>query len=361
MMNLNKTSLYTNHVDLKAKILPFAGYLMPINYENGIQYEYKSVRNDVGLFDVSHMGQIVISGINAANLLKRITVNNIDDLLSGKAQYSALCNASGGIIDDIIIYQLNELEYLLVVNGANREKVYDWIENNNKDRCDIQDKTFKSSLIAIQGPNSRKYLEGFLNSTVDLKFYTHNYFIVNEQKILISRTGYTGELGFELLGNSDIINAAWKYFINKNVNPCGLAVRDILRMEMKYCLYGNDINESISPIEAGLGWIVNNKNDFIGKKVIIDQKERGVSKRLVCVKMIDRCIPRTGYKIISNNLQVGEVVSGTFSSILNSGIGLAYINTTFDSSKPLCIEIRNKLYNGKIVKPPFISNTSLHN
>jgi aminomethyltransferase len=360
-MGLHKTSLYTKHVDLKAKILPFAGYLMPINYENGIQYEYNSVRKDVGLFDVSHMGQIVISGINAASLLKRITVNNIDNLLSGRAQYSALCNANGGIIDDIIIYKLNELEYLLVVNGANREKVYDWIENNNKDRCEIQDKTFKSSLIAIQGPNSRKYLEEFLNTTVDLKFYTHHYFRVNQQKILISRTGYTGELGFELLGNSDIINAAWEYFINKKVSPCGLAARDILRMEMKYCLYGNDINESISPIEAGLGWIVNNDNDFIGKKVIIDHKHKGVSKKIVCIRMLDKCIPRTGYKIISNNLQVGEVASGTFSSILNSGIALAYLNTEFDRTKPVFIEIRNKLYNGKIVKPPFINNTSLHN
>ena len=361
MMGLHKTSLYTKHIDLKAKILPFAGYLMPINYENGIQYEYNSVRKDVGLFDVSHMGQIVISGINAASLLKRISVNNIDNLLSGRAQYSALCNANGGIIDDIIIYKLNKLEYLLVVNGANREKVYDWIENNNKDRCDIQDKTFKSSLIAIQGPNSRKYLEEFLNSTVDLEFYTHNYFRVNQQKILISRTGYTGELGFELLGNSDIINAAWEHFINKKVSPCGLAARDILRMEMKYCLYGNDINESISPIEAGLGWIVNNDNDFIGKKVIINHKQKGVSKKIVCIRMVDKCIPRTGYKIISNNLQVGEVASGTFSSILNSGIALAYLNTEFDRTKPVFIEIRNKLYNGKIVKPPFINNTSLYN
>tara|TARA_B110000438_G_scaffold288482_1_gene322000 strand:- start:23 stop:1108 length:1086 start_codon:yes stop_codon:yes gene_type:complete len=361
MMSLYKTSLYLNHVALKAKILPFAGYLMPINYENGIQYEYKSVRDDVGLFDVSHMGQIVISGINAPNLLKKVTVNNIDDLSSGKAQYSALCNDTGGIIDDIIIYKLNELEYLLVVNGANRQKVYNWIKSNDKYKCDIKDKTFKSSLIAIQGPNSRKYLEEFLNSIVDLKFYTHNYFIVNHQKILVSRTGYTGELGFELLGDSSVINTAWEYFINKNVNPCGLAVRDILRMEMKYCLYGNDINESISPIEAGLGWIVNNKNDFIGKKIIIDQKKVGVSKKLVCIRMTDRCIPRTGYKILSNNLEVGKVASGTFSSILNSGIALAYLNTEFDKSKPLTVKIRNKLYNGKIVKPPFINNTSLHN
>jgi aminomethyltransferase len=361
MKKMYKTSLYENHLSLKAKILPFAGYLMPINYEDGIQSEYKAVRNDVGLFDVSHMGQIIINGRDSSKLLKKITVNNIDNLSSGQAHYSALCNHSGGIIDDIIIYKLSEVEYLLVVNGANREKVYDWIKIKNKDSCNIDDKTFKSSLIAIQGPNSREYLEEFLNCKIDLKFYTHKYYTVKSQNILVSRTGYTGELGFELLGKSDGINAAWDYFINKKVKPCGLAVRDILRMEMKYCLYGNDINESITPIEAGLGWIINNQTDFIGKQILIDQKKKGVTKKLVCISMEDRCIPRTGYKIISNDLDIGKVVSGTFSSQLNTGIALAYLNTEFDRTNPLYVEIRNKLYSGKIVRPPFINNTSLHN
>ena len=360
MSSLNKTSLYKKHIELKAKILPFAGYMMPINYPKGIQFEYDCVRNDVGLFDVSHMGQIKINGNKSINFIKRISVNNIDNLKPGDAQYTAICNADGGIIDDVILYKFSNYEFMFVVNGANRDKVYKWMQNHNVFDCSLNDQTFKSSLIAIQGPNSRKHLEKLFQKEINLSFYTHNYFSINSDKVLLSRTGYTGELGFELLGESSLINYIWNYFVKEGINPCGLAVRDILRMEMKYCLYGNDINEDTSPIEAGLGWIVKNKDDFIGKEKIDNDKNNGISKKLLCIKMIDKCIPRTGYNILYEKSLIGEVVSGTFSIKLNSGIALAYISSDFDVSNYISIEIRGKEYKGKIVTPPFLKNTSLH-
>ena len=268
MTDLKKTSLYNKHIELNAKMLPFAGYQMPINYPLGIQKEYDFVRNSVGMFDVSHMGQIKIFGKESKNLIEKITVNNVDNLQDGDAQYSAICNISGGIIDDIILYKLKRDEFLLVVNGANREKVYNWIVKNNNYDCSLFDQTLNHSLIAIQGPDSRNKLEEILKEKISLKFYTHKYCKINSAEFLLSRTGYTGELGFELLGDINIINEIWDEFIDAGVHPCGLAVRDVLRMEMKYCLYGNDINEDLNPIEAGLSWIVNNNKNFIGKESI---------------------------------------------------------------------------------------------
>ena len=361
MTDLKKTSLYNKHIELNAKMLPFAGYQMPINYPLGIQKEYDFVRNSVGMFDVSHMGQIKIFGKESKNLIEKITVNNVDNLQDGDAQYSAICNISGGIIDDIILYKLKRDEFLLVVNGANREKVYNWIVENNNYDCSLFDQTLNHSLIAIQGPDSRNKLEEILKEKISLKFYTHKYYKINSIEFLLSRTGYTGELGFELLGDINIINKIWDEFIDSGVHPCGLAVRDVLRMEMKYCLYGNDINEDLNPIEAGLSWIVNNNKNFIGKESIELVKKNGLEKKLRCVKMIDRCIPRTGYNIMSNELVVGKVTSGTFSNSLKAGIALAYISSNVNISDTIYLEIRGKKYRGQVVSPPFITNTSLHN
>jgi len=361
MNNLNKTSLYDRHIELKAKILPFAGYKMPINYSFGIQKEYNFVRNDIGIFDVSHMGQIEIYGEESKDLIKKVTVNNVDDLDIGDAQYSAICNVAGGIIDDIILYKFSENKFMLVVNGANRVEVYEWILKHNIYNCSIIDQTLDSSLIAVQGPNSRIYLEKIFDEKIDLKFYTHKDYFLDSKKVLLSRTGYTGELGFELLGDSNIINQIWDNLIAEGVHPCGLAVRDVLRMEMKYCLYGDDINESLTPIEAGLSWIVKNKNNFIGKDIIDLNKKNGVDKKLLCIKMIDKCIPRTGYNITFNKSKIGVVTSGTFSNKLNTGIALAYISTDFDITSIIDIEIRGKIYKGQIVSAPFLKETSLHN
>ena len=358
---MNKTSLYEKHVALEAKILEYAGYMMPINYKNGIQSEYNSVRNSVGVFDVSHMGEIFINGKDSQKLLSKLTVNNLDNIVANQAQYTAICNKEGGVIDDIILYKLNNNDFMLIVNASNLIKVYNWFLENNKYDCKVNDFTNDYSLLALQGPLSRSILKKLLKKDISLKFYHHNKYQFDSQEILISRTGYTGELGYEILGNHNVINKIWDEFINYDVAPCGLAVRDVLRLEMKYCLYGNDINEKITPIEAGLKWIVKNKSDYKGKNIIQDQIKNGVKKKLMCIKMIDKSIPRTGYEVFYNNKKIGEISSGTYSIQLKSGIAMAYIKSNHDKkNKIVDIKIRDKYFKGEIVKPPFLDNYSLH-
>ena len=358
---MNKTSLYEKHVALEAKILEYAGYMMPINYKNGIQSEYNSVRNSVGVFDVSHMGEIFINGKDSQKLLSKLTVNNLDNIVANQAQYTAICNKEGGVIDDIILYKLNNNDFMLIVNASNLIKVYNWFLENNKYDCKVNDLTNDYSLLALQGPLSRSILKKLLKKDISLKFYHHNKYQFDSQEILISRTGYTGELGYEILGNHNVINKIWDEFINYDVAPCGLAVRDVLRLEMKYCLYGNDINEKITPIEAGLKWIVKNKSDYKGKNIIQDQIKNGVKKKLMCIKMIDKSIPRTGYEVFYNNKKIGEISSGTYSIQLKSGIAMAYIKSNHDKkNKIVDIKIRDKYFKGEIVKPPFLDNYSLH-
>ena len=358
---MNKTSLYEKHVVLEAKILEYAGYMMPINYKNGIQSEYNSVRNSVGVFDVSHMGEIFINGKDSQKLLSKLTVNNLDNIVTNQAQYTAICNKEGGVIDDIILYKLNNNDFMLIVNASNLIKVYNWFLENNKYDCKVNNLTNDYSLLALQGPLSRSILKKLLKEDISLKFYHHNKYQFDSQEILISRTGYTGELGYEILGNHSVINKIWDEFINYDVAPCGLAVRDVLRLEMKYCLYGNDINEKITPIEAGLRWIVKNESDYIGKNIIQDQIENGVKKKLMCIKMIDKSIPRTGYEVFYNNKKIGKISSGTYSIQLKSGIAMAYIKSSHDKkNKIVDIKIRDKYFKGEIVKPPFLDNFSLH-
>ena len=356
-----KTAIYNKHKDLEAKILPYAGYLMPINYSKGIQNEYNAIRKNVGVFDVSHMGQIFIEGEKVLNFIQKITVNDPVKLNKGDAQYSAVCNGDGGILDDIIVYKLSNSRFMFVVNASNCHKIFDWLVSHNKYGCIISNRTDEFSLIAIQGPNSRKIIEKILNCSIDINFYKHKDYLFNSEKILLSRTGYTGELGFELLGSHNAINNIWDLLIENKVEPCGLAVRDVLRIEMKYCLYGNDIDETISPIEASLNWIVKNQTNFIGSNIINKQKVNGIDRKLLCVKMIDKCIPRKGYKVYADNKEVGIVTSGTFSSTLKTGIAIAFINIEFINCKNVYIEVRGKRNRGVIIKPPFIEKTSLHN
>jgi len=351
------TSLYNEHTKLGAKLVDFAGFNMPVNYSKGIKSEYDAVRNGVGIFDVSHMGQIRIIGKSVKSFLDLITTNDINKLSIGDAQYNLICNKNGGIKDDIIVYMLDDVEFLLVVNASNSEKIYNWLLEFKLEDIKIINETSDHSLIAVQGPKSRQKLEEIFKSEINLKFYKHKNYSYDSDEVLLSRTGYTGELGFEILGNHRTIINIWIKLIQNNVEPCGLAVRDILRMEMKYCLYGNDIDESKNPIEAGLKWVCDMaKKDFIGKKLLNDN----ISRKLVCFKMIDRCIPRKGYIIYDEDLnECGVVSSGTFSIGLNYGIGLGYIDTSI-SSKNIFIELRNKKFEGTIVKPPFINKYSLH-
>jgi len=355
------TALHDIHLKLNAKMVPYAGYLMPVNYADGIQSEYDAVRKDVGMFDVSHMGQILVSGIDAFKYLQYLTVNDIGLIAEGEAQYNVICNKSGGIKDDIIIYKSNN-KYILIVNASNYKKICSWMLAQNTFDCIISFESENLSLIALQGPKSRKVLGKLINKNIDLDFYKHKEIEINNYKIFISRTGYTGELGFEILGDNSIIPKLWIKLLDLGVSPCGLAVRDILRMEMKYCLYGNDIDENITPIEAGLDWIVKlSKNNFIGKDILLKQKKNGISKKLIAFEMIDKCIPRKGYKIYSHNNLIGEVTSGTFSLSLKKGIGLGYISSKkFKFNSEIFIEIRNKKNRGKIIKPPFIKSSSIY-
>ena len=359
--NIIDTALYESHIVLGAKMVPFAGYNMPINYKKGIKHEYNAVRNNVGIFDVSHMGEIKVEGEESRKFLQNLTVNDISNLKTGDAQYNLICNNQGGIKDDIIIYMLNDAKFLLIVNASNCDKIFKWMQDVNCLNIDIENISKIFSLIAIQGPKSRKILNKVLNQKIDLKFYKHKYLKYDASKFLLSRTGYTGELGFEILGGHNLISKLWNEFINNGVEPCGLAVRDILRMEMKYCLYGNDINEQTSPIEAGLSWVVDlSKNNFIGKNILDQQKIDGVEKKLICFKMQDKCIPRKNYLIYDKeNIKIGEVTSGTYSIGLEYGIGIAYVKNDY-LEKDLYIELRNKKYKGVIIKPPFIEKFSLH-
>ena len=355
------TSIYNKHKALKAKMHQFAGYLMPMNYSKGIQIEYNAVRKNAGVFDVSHMGQIFIEGSEAILFIQKIAVNDITKLNDGDAQYSAICNNDGGIIDDVIVYRISNDNFIFIVNASNINDVYAWFNLNNKYDCIISNKSSQFSLIAIQGPKSRKIIEDILNCILDMRFYQHKKYKFKSKDIFISRTGYTGELGFELLANHRIINEIWDLLMIGKVEPCGLVVRDILRIEMKYCLYGNDINQSISPIQAGLNWIVKNKTNFIGSEIINKQKKKGIDKKLVCIKMIDKCIPRAGYKVLYDNFEIGKITSGTFSSSLNAGIAMAYINVKYLDCNNIYIDVRGKKNKGILISPPFIKNTSLFN
>ena len=360
-MENKKTSLYEKHIELDAKVIPFAGYLMPVNYKKGISFEYNSVRNDVGMFDVSHMGKIIVSGEESEDFLNYITANNISKIKDNCAQYNMFCNHEGGVIDDIIVYKKNRNSFFIIVNASNIDKDYKWMIENNDFDVEIENCSEQTSILAIQGPNSRNIILESLDINLDnLKFYTFSSYNLFNEDIIISRTGYTGELGYEIIADNSTIKRIWSKFIDSKVSPCGLGVRDILRIEMKYCLYGNDLLDSINPIQAGLNWVTDlSKKDFIGK-MKIESEIKNPTKRLICFRMIDRAIPRSSYKVYADNQLVGYVSSGAFSIGLNKGIGMAFLDYSFIKQKTIFIEIRNKFFEAEIIKPPFIKNFSLH-
>ena len=354
---MKKTALYEQHKKLNAKILPFSGYVMPITYPEGINYECSQIRNNVGIFDVSHMGQFRISGLKAEKFLQNILINNISKINVGDAQYTALCNEQGGIIDDLILYKENN-SFLLIVNASNIEKNYNWIKSHIDEDVIFENESDQYSLIAIQGPKSRDVIEKIFNIEVKNKFYSFINCNYNNENLVISRTGYTGELGYELMGSNKAIVEIWEKCIDLNVVPCGLASRDILRIEMKYCLYGNDMNESITPYESNLGWITSlDKGDFIGKSSIIEKKN---TRKLVGFKMLERGIPRKDYKILIDGEIVGEVTSGTQSPTINTGIGLGRIlYKNIKHGQEIEILIRNKKVKAQLYLEPFLDKTSL--
>ena len=359
--SIKETALYNIHVGLGAKLVSFSGYTMPISYPDGIQAEYFAVRNEAGIFDVSHMGEFFISGNDAQAFLQRMTINDVSKLQIGGAQYSAMCYPDGSVVDDIILFRKSD-GYFIVVNASNIQKDFEWMNKYISNNVCLENVSENYSLIALQGPRSREILSKFSDVNLKMPFYSYMDGIVCEYSVMISRTGYTGELGFEIYGDNNSIVSIWNELINAGAKPAGLAARDILRMEMKYCLYGNDIDNTTNLIEAGLGWITAlSKIDFIGREAISEIKDKGQSRQLIAFIMEERGIPRQGYEIFIDSKKVGVVTSGTQSPKLKKGIGLAYIDLPFHRvGQGIYIDIRNKFVPAQIIKPPFIKETSLH-
>ena len=359
---IKRTALFSKHEEFGAKLVTFAGFEMPLQYE-GIIKEHLAVRSTAGVFDVSHMGEFIVKGKNAENFLNYITINDLSKLDTNQAQYSAMCYEDGGIIDDLLIYRYSDY-YMLVVNAANVEKDFDWLNEHLFDEVTLENRSNEISLIALQGPKSREILSKISESDInDLPFYHFIEGRVAGCEVTIARTGYTGELGFEIYGKNEDIPKIWDALFNigkpLGLVPIGLAARDTLRLEMKFCLYGNDIDKTTHPYEAGLGWITKvEKGDFIGREAIIKRKEN-MTRRLVCIEMLDKAIPRQEYEIFIDEEKTGYFTSGGQSPSLQKGIGLAYINRPHTKSgTEIEVEIRGKRKRAVIVKPPFYKDGS---
>ena len=360
---MKSTIFESIHKRLGAKMTPFAGYNMPVEY-SGINNEHLTVRNSVGVFDVSHMGEIWVKGANALALIQRITTNDAALLPTGKAQYSCMPNGKGGIVDDILVYRYNEQKYLLVVNAANIEKDWAWIQENNTMSAELENASDKISQLAIQGPNALNVMQRL--TSVDLAAIPYYSFTTGEfagvKNVIISATGYTGSGGFELYFDNDhgikIWNALFEVGKPEDIIPVGLAARDTLRLEKGYCLYGNDIDDSTSPIEAGLGWICKftDEKDFIDRNFLLKQKNEGVARKLIGFEMLDRGIPRHNYQILdSDGVVTGHVTSGTMSPCLKIGIGMGYVSPQNAAiGTEIYISIRDKQLKAKVVKMPFV-------
>jgi len=357
---MKNTALLQKHLDANAKMVPFAGYNMPVQYE-GVNAEHETVRTGVGVFDVSHMGEFFLRGPKALDLIQRVTTNDASVLFDGKAQYSCMPNGKGGIVDDLIIYRISQEEYLLVVNASNIEKDWNWISSHNTDGVEMENASDAYSLLAIQGPKAAEAMQALTEvNLTEMGYYTFaKGTFAGQSNIYISATGYTGSGGFEIYVPNEVAVAVWDAVFEAGnsygIKPIGLAARDTLRLEMGFCLYGNDIDDTTSPIEAGLGWITKFTKDFVDSDVLKGQKEQGVSRKLVAFEMIERGIPRHDYRILDKNNQViGKVTSGTMSPSMKIAIGLGYVDLAHAGlDSEIYIEIRDKGVLAKVVKLPF--------
>ncbi len=358
---MKNTALTQKHISLGAKMVPFAGYNMPVSY-TGLNEEHAVVRNGVGVFDVSHMGEFILKGDNALNLIQKVTSNDASVLTDGKAQYSCLPNDDGGIVDDLIVYRINEKSYMLVVNASNIAKDWNWIKQNDTWDVEMHDISEKTSLLAIQGPNAIHTLQKLTDVVLaDIPYYSFaKGKFSGVDNVVISNTGYTGAGGFEIYFENEHAVKIWDAVFEAgkefDIKPIGLGARDTLRLEMGFCLYGNDINDTTSPIEAGLGWITKFTKDFTNRAAIEKQKTDGVTKKLVGFEMIDRGIPRHDYVIAdANGHTIGVVTSGTQSPTLNKAIGMGYVNKDFSKSDTeIFVMIRDKAIKAKVCKMPFL-------
>jgi len=360
-LEMKNTALTQKHISLGAKMVPFAGYNMPVSY-SGLNEEHLTVRNAVGVFDVSHMGEFKVKGPGALALLQKVTSNDVSKLTNWKVQYSCLPNEKGGIVDDLLVYRVAENEYYLVVNASNIEKDWNWISKHNTFGAEMIDVSDKTSLLAVQGPKAINTLQKLTD--VDLSKMEYYSFTVGKMagvdNIVISNTGYTGAGGFELYIPNEKVEEIWNKIFEAGkefgIKPIGLGARDTLRLEMGFCLYGNDIDDTTSPIEAGLGWITKFTKDFTNRTQIESHKTNGVAKKLVGFEMIDRGIPRHDYQIAdATGNVIGKVTSGTQSPSLNKAIGMGYVKTEF--AKPdteIFVLIRDKAIKAKVTKLPFL-------
>ena len=358
---MKRTTFYNIHKNLGAKIVEFAGYEMPIQYTSIIA-EHKAVRNSVGVFDVSHMGEVFVKGEKAVDFVQHITVNDASKLFPGRVQYSAMCYEDGGIVDDLLVYRIAQDEFLLVINASNLDKDFAWMQKNNKFGVELKNLSDEYSLLAVQGPNSLKTLQKLTSTKINLEYYHFAKFNLAGIDMIFSRTGYTGELGYELyfMGNEKVAEDLWNKIFEAgkefDIQPVGLAARDSLRLEMGFCLYGNDIDQTTNPLEAGLGWITKlSKPGFIGKEILMKVKEKGLSRKLVAITSDEKIFPRHGYDLFVNNSKIGVVTSGTVSPMLEKPIAMGYVETKYaEIDSDVNFLIRGKEVPAKVVKLPFV-------
>jgi len=360
---MKNTPFTEKHIALGAKMAAFAGYNMPISY-TGINDEHAAVRKNAGIFDVSHMGEFILKGENALDLIQRVTTNDASKLTAGKAQYSCLTNDEGGIVDDLIIYCIEENKvYMIVVNASNIEKDWTWISKHNTKHVEMHNISEKTCLLAIQGPNATKMLQPLTELDIlNLKYYTFaKGKFAGIENVLISATGYTGaggvEIYFEDKGDdaAKIWDAIFEIGGPQGLKPIGLGARDTLRLEMGYCLYGNDIDDKTTPLEAGLAWITKFTKEFTARKILEKQKAEGIEKKLVGFEMVDKGIPRHGYEIKDySGAVIGAVTSGTQSPSLGKAVGLGYVSIAYAiPDTEIFVKVRDKLLIAKVVKVPF--------
>jgi len=357
---MKNTALTEVHSKIGAKMVPFAGYNMPVQY-TGINAEHETVRKAVGVFDVSHMGEFILKGENALALIQKVTSNDASKLYDGKVQYSCLPNEDGGIVDDLLVYRLDDKTYMLVVNASNIEKDWNWISKYNTDGVEMKDISDRTSLLAIQGPKAAEALQSLTDiDLASMEYYTFNRgTFAGIDNVIVSATGYTGAGGFEIYFENANAEHIWDAIFKAGepfgIKPIGLGARDTLRLEMGFCLYGNDIDDKTSPLEAGLGWVTKFSKEFTNSEALQQQKAAGVQQKLVGFEMIDRGIPRHDYVIVdAEGNNIGRVTSGTQSPSLQKAIGLGYVKNEFaKEGSEIFISIRDNKVKAKVVKPPF--------
>jgi aminomethyltransferase len=358
---MQKTKFYQIHKNLGAKIIDFAGFEMPVQYSSIID-EHKAVRKAAGVFDVSHMGEVFIKGDKAQDFVQYITVNDASKLTVGRVQYSAMCYEDGGIVDDLLVYKLSDKEFMLVVNSSNKDKDVKWMKDNNKFGVEINDLSDEYSLLALQGPNSKDILQKICDKKIELEYYHFFTAKVAGIEMIVSRTGYTGELGYELYftGDEKAAEQVWTKLFEAGkdfgIQPIGLGARDTLRLEMGFCLYGNDIDQTTNPLEAGLGWITKlNKGNFIGKEALLKVKSDGLTRKLMPIISDEKVFPRHGVELTCEGSKAGYVTSGTVSPILEKPIAMGYVDIKYcNEGKEINFSVRGKEAPARFTALPFI-------